>query len=222
MAQGGLGEVEGAEVLELGGIVVLGAETGDEQGVTVGHALVGEVVDGVDGRRAVQRTRPFDGVDVDGDERRLPVVSVDHVGHEPDGLRELEGAAGEQREPLQVVAVGLARRSVQVRTIEVPMVLEEVHGHVAARQPPEPHSGPGHAPPHRHVERAFEPLERVPVDPCVEGHHHPDVDAAQAERLGERPDDVAEAAGLRERRRLRGHEQDLERARRLRHPDHEA
>jgi hypothetical protein len=37
------------------------------------HALRGEVVNGVDGGASVQGLRPLDGVDVDRDERRLPV-----------------------------------------------------------------------------------------------------------------------------------------------------
>src|SRR5262249_53940928 len=82
VVEGGFGEVHRSEVLELPGMVVLAPEPGDEQRPLAPNALMGEVVNGVDARAGVQRLRPLDGVDEDGDERRLPVVRVDDVGDE--------------------------------------------------------------------------------------------------------------------------------------------
>ncbi len=112
-------------------MIVLGPEPGHEQRAAVEDALIGEVVDGVEARAAVQRLRPFDGVQVDGDERGLPVVGVHDVGKPGERLRELERAARQEREALEVVAVALRRRSIEVRPIEVVMVLEEVDRDVA-------------------------------------------------------------------------------------------
>ena len=210
VAQRRLHEVQRSEVLELGGVVVLSPQPGDEHGAAVGHALVGHVVDGEHGGGAVERPGPFHRVDVDGNQRRLPVVGVDHVRHEVDRLAELERAAREEGEALQVVRVALAGRAVEVRPIEVPVVLEEVDRDVAARQVAQPESGAGHAPPHGHPDGSLQPLQRVPVEAGVEGHDHADVDATPAQRPGQRAGDVGQAACLGERGGLRGDEEDLE------------
>ena len=90
-------------------VVVFLAEAGDEDAAAVEDALVGQVVDRVDGRRRVQRLHPLDGVDVDGDQRGLPVVAVDDVGVEAERLAQLQRPARQEREPLQVVGVALGR-----------------------------------------------------------------------------------------------------------------
>ena len=184
-----------------------------------GHPLVGEVVDREDGGRAVQRLRPLDGVHVDGHERRLPVVGVDDVGHEAERLAQLQRAAREEGEALQVVGVALARRAVEVRAIEVAVVLEEVDRHVAAGQPPEPHASARRRP--------------TTIGTCERARRAAPARSSDARRraasprarrcrgarsaLGSAPATSAEAAGLGERRALRGDEQDLEGPRGFRH-----
>ena len=155
----GLGEVERAEVLELARVVVLRPEAGDEHRAAVVHALIGEVVDGVDGGAAVQRLRPLDGVDVDRDERRLPVVRVDHVGNPAERLRQLERAPRQEGEALEVVRVGVGRGPVEVRAVEVAVMLEEVDRHLAAGQPAEADPRMRRPEPHRHRQDALERLE---------------------------------------------------------------
>jgi hypothetical protein len=208
VVEGGLHEVQRAEVLELAGVVVVLAEPGDEHRATVGDTLVGEVVDRVDGRGAVEGARPLHRVHVDRDERGLPVVGVDDVGQEVQRLRELERAAREEGEPLEVVLVLPAGRAIDVRAVEEAVVLEEVDGDVARRQPPQPHPGARRAPPHRDLDRAVQPLERVPVHPRVEGRHHAHVEAEAAQRLGERAHDVGQAARLGEGGHLGADDQD--------------
>ena len=70
-------------------------------------------------RRAVQRLHPLDGVDVDRHQRGLPVVAVDDVGDEAERLAQLQRAARQEREALQVVGVALGRRAVEIRAVEV-------------------------------------------------------------------------------------------------------
>ena len=153
VGQRGLGEVQGAEVLELVRVVVLRPEAGDEQGAAVGDPLVREVVDRVEAGRAVEGLRPLHGVDVHGDERRLPVVRVHDVGMPAERLAELERAAREEREALEVVGVRLRGGAVQVLPVVVVMVLEEVDGHVAPGEPAQAHAAVGGAPADRHGER---------------------------------------------------------------------
>ena len=141
-------------------------------------ALVGEVVDRIDGRRGVQRLHPLDGVDVDRHQRRLPVVAVDDVGEEAERLAQLQRSARQEREAFEVVGVALGRRTVEVGPVEVAVVLEAVERDVAARELADAHARARAAPPHRHGQEPVEHLEVVPRHARVERHHHAHVDAA--------------------------------------------
>ena len=190
---------------------MLGPEAGNEQRLAVVDALIGEVVDRVDSGAAVQRLCPLDGVDVDGPKRRLPVVGVDHVGDPGERLHELECAPRQEGEPLEVVRVRLGWRAVEVRTVEVAMMLEEVDRHLAGRQSAEADASVRHSEPHGHREDALQGLERLPWHAGVERHDDAHIESLTAERLREGPDHLPETAGLDERRAFGGDEEDFQR-----------
>ena len=73
----------------------------------------------------------LDRVEVDGDERRRPVVDVDDVGRPVEVLAELQGAAAEKGEADEVVGGEPAGRIVEVAAPEEAQVVEEVDGDVA-------------------------------------------------------------------------------------------
>ena len=211
-----LHQVHVAEVLELAGPKVLGAKAGDEHRARLEVALVREVVNRVDGGRTVQGARPFHGVDVRGHQRGLPVIRVNDVGDEAQRIAELQRRAREQREAFEVVRIRLARGTVQVRAIEQAVVLDEVDGDVAARQPPHSDTGARTAVIHGNVQHAVERFQVGPGHPRVKRHHDAHVDAATAERLREGARDIGEASGLSKRSDLGRNEQDLQRRHRRR------
>ena len=133
MHDGALHQVDVAVVFELTGVQVFPAEASDEHRPTLEVSLVGQVVDGEHRRRTVQRPRPLDRVQVGRRQRRLPVVRVNDVGDETQGLAQLQRSSRQQREPFQVVRIRLPRRPVQEGSIKEAVVFQEVHRHVAAR-----------------------------------------------------------------------------------------
>ena len=198
-------------MFQLARVVVLAPEAGDEHGVAVEDPLIGEIVDGVDRRRPVERLQPFHGVDVDGNEARLPIVAMNDVGEESQRLAELERAARQVGEPFEIVRITVTGWPVKVGAIEVAVVLEAVDGHVGLRQPAHADPAARRAPPHGDREQAVEHLEIVPGHAGVERHHHPYVHVQGAQRFRQRAHHVGETAGLRERRDLGGDEQNLQR-----------
>src|SRR6185436_16489323 len=101
--------------LELARMEMLATEPGDEHGARLVHSLIGQIVNREDRGRAMQRSAPFDRVDVYGQERRLPVVRMHDVGKEADRLTQLERCTAEEGEALQVVGVCVTRRAVEMR-----------------------------------------------------------------------------------------------------------
>ena len=130
-------------------------------------------------------------------------------GKKPSALHSSSDAARQEREALEVVGVALGRRTVEVRAVEVAVVLEAVDRDVAAGKLADAHARARAAPPHRHGHEAVEHLEVVPRHARVERHHDAHVDAQRAQRLGQRARDVGQPARLRERRALGGDEQNL-------------
>src|SRR5262245_24474827 len=178
------------------------------------YALMGQVVDGIDGGAPVPGLRPLHGVDVDGHERRLPVVRMDHVGYPAERFRQLEGAPRQEREALEVVRIGVWRRTVEVRTIEISVMLETVDGHLATGQPPESNARVRHPEPHGYRQHAVQALELVPRHAGIERHDDPHIAPQLVERLREGADHLPEAAGLRPRRTFRRDVEPFERRRR--------
>jgi hypothetical protein len=60
-------------------------------------------------------TLPVEGVEVDRDGRRVPVVGVDDIGLEAERRRQFQGRAAQQDEPAPVVPVPLAVAAVKAR-----------------------------------------------------------------------------------------------------------
>ena len=171
--------------------------------------LVGEVVDGEHARRPSERAVRFDRVEVDGDERRRPVVDVHHVGRPAEVLAELDRAATQEGEADQVVVRPRAGRVVEVAAAEEGEVVEEVDRHVALRDCRLRHARPRFAPAERDAERRGAALlHLVERDDVVARHDDARVAAERAERDGEGADDVAEAACLDEGCAFRGDEED--------------
>ncbi len=141
MGERRLGEVQGAEVFELSRVVVFVPESGSDQIGAVEDALIREVVNGIDARASVQWATPLDGVHVHRHERGLPIVRVHDVRDPTERGAELERAPRQKGEAVEVVRIVAAGRAVEIRTIEVLVVLEEVDRHLAPRQSAEPDTG---------------------------------------------------------------------------------
>ncbi len=222
--QRALEEVELAVELEAGGGEEVPPEPGHRHVVVPEHALVGEVVDGEQGREpAQQRVIAVERAQVDGQEPGLPVVGVDDLrGPADTGARGLErgqtlqGAAAEEHEALAVVPVVAVGGAVEIVAIVVVIVLQQVHRHAggAVRLDegplrdaiPEGDLQPRHDDPR---------IGRVGLDPAVLRHHDPHVVPQARQRARQRARHVREAAGLGEGRDLGGHHQD---AQAVRHP----
>ena len=183
---------------------MLAAEASDEHRPALEVALVGEVVNREHAGRAVQRLRPLDGIQVDGHQRGLPVVGVDDVGNEPERLAQLERAARQEREALEVVGIGLPGRAVEDTgdrrsgctrgsrsARRCPAVAP---GAPAARALPK-YIGTVSVP-----SRRSSALQRMP---WYSGITTRTSMPRRRKRLGQRPGDVGEPAGLAERARPR-------------------
>ena len=95
------------------------------QGVLAVAALVLDVVDGQRGADAAEAVLPHAVVlEVDGHQRRLPVVAVDHLRPEAQVGQHAHHGPGEEAEALSVIHV-----AVEVGTVEILLVVQEVPGH---------------------------------------------------------------------------------------------
>ena len=174
-----LDRVEPAEVFELPLVEVFRTEGRDEVRATVLVPLVGEIVDGVHGRGAVQRAGPLHGVHVHRHEGGVPVVGVHDVGYPVEDLGQFQRATRQEDEPLQVVAV-----AVQGRPVVVVVVLQQVHRDRGTGQLGAPHAGRSGAEVHRYPHRHVEPFGAVGRGALIERSHHPHVDTVVRQRLG--------------------------------------
>ncbi len=127
---------------------------------------------------------------------------MDDVGLHPEGLQGLQDAAGEEDEPLGVVRIVLpVGRLVEVGTVEVDGVLDEVDRHVAVESPLEKRSflrplSYGHL----QVDAEGFQAKALHIDRLVAGHDDGHLVAQGPQGLGQGARHVSQPAGLGKRR----------------------
>lgn len=167
--------------------------------------LVAEVVDGEDRARGAEQAIPrVQRLEVEGNQRGLPVVTVEDLRTPLHALAALQSRAREQGEA--EVLVGVVR--VEARAVEEHGAMDEVHRHLGPGQPRavcrEDERARVRA--DRNVRGPGERLEvvGVHVDRRVERREDADVVPGAVKVRGERGGDVREPAGLGEGRDLAG------------------
>ena len=165
----------------------------------VKQPVVAHVVNGKNHRYAGKlRIRLIAGAQQHRNQRALPIVAVDHLGH-PELFRQFYGCPRELREALGIVGIILSRHAVELIAIEILGVVDEEILHSAL--PPsvgdrrETQRGAhrhGHALDHDVLDR------HVPIT----GQHHGHVVSLRHQSLGQRFDYVGQAARLAERQTL--------------------
>jgi hypothetical protein len=171
-------------------------QTEDVHGLGADVPLVGDVVDGEDRGRAVERgVVPVERFEVHGQEPGMPVVGVEDVGPLAAAAEVLDGGTGEEREAEMVVAV-----AVEERPVEEGRVLHEDDTQPAAEGPPVEAGAAAHVV-HGDVDRSRELAGRE-RDLAVARDEDRDLVAGPGQGLGQRGGRVGQAAGLGEGRQL--------------------
>jgi hypothetical protein len=194
---------------------VAAVQAGEAERVRPGRALVVEVVDGENSARVAERIVPAQaGLEVQRQQRGVPVVAVQDVGPDVEQLaRADDGPAEEGVAQEKVIAIGTGR--VDLVALEEVVVGDEVHRHVRARERGAQEGGlggpvgPGDGDGGQHLVHvravALQPVPGLPV----EGHEDHDVVSECLQRFRQRGADVAQAAGLGDGRNLGGGEEDF-------------
>ena len=173
--------------------------------------LVGGVVDG-EHRAHLGEPRVFLGalLEEGGDDPGGPVVEVDEIGHLGLHAHPRHGALAEQAEAQVVVLVGGGALAVDLRPIADARPAEE-HHRDPRREPGLVDLGVDVLAPEvdLHLDEATREGVLGGVDAAVAEREDGDLVAERAEGLGERADDVPEAADLREGHDLRADEEDF-------------
>ena len=177
----------------------------ENQGAKTEHALRRQVVNGQGGRDLAVRIAVVDTVKHVGDQGRVPVVDVNHIGEEIQGGHHLEHGAAEVDRPRVVVP----EAEHPVAVVELRAV-DEIDDHLA-----EPAFEDGRrqlVAPQGHLEVGYDGSQAVApnVDLPIAGQDDAHVVAQAAQLLGQGGGHVRHAAELCERRQLRGRDQDLE------------
>ena len=122
-------------MLERVGRPVAHVQSGDAERFRPGIALIVEVVDRVDGARVAKVVAGAQsGMEIDRQQRRVPIVSVKNVGRDAEKTAAFDDGATEKRETLQVVVKAVDARRVNLFAIEVVVVGDEDQRNVASRQ----------------------------------------------------------------------------------------
>ena len=175
-------------------------------------ALVGDIVD------RKQRGHVFElrhaalfDLQVRRDEPRLPIVGVDHVELQAQLARRFDHGPGEKHEPLAIVAVIAAFLAIQLRPVVVVVLLDEIDRHLAVGQVALEQRSGDRPRADRQVQSNRQPLDRQPrrMDLPVGRHDHQRLvpEPGQLDRQGTA--DIGQSAGLGERDRFAGGNQDL-------------
>ena len=109
--------------------------------------LIIQVVDGVNGGCALEGGRSTQsGIEVDRQERSLPVVCVNDVELQAEVLGGGDDGAAEEGVPFEIVVEAIVASSVESAPIEVVIVRDEPDGDIASRKDaPEDLEAPGRA-----------------------------------------------------------------------------
>ena len=179
---------------------LLPAQVEPRQPVGGKHTLIREIVNREDARCAAQHgMRGVQRLQVDRRKPRLPVVRVDHRGRHAAPRGQLERRTHQHREAQGVVRVFRAVDAVQSLPIEQLRAVDEQRGgavpHPGFEEPDLPD-----VPAHRHREALD---ERPGGDSAVSRQRERHVPTEPRQRRRQRPEHVAQAAGLGERDRFR-------------------
>ena len=173
-------------------------------------SLIGQVVDGEDARRSMERRIvPVEGLQVDGHEARLPVVGVEDVRALAPAAEVFQAGAGEEGEAEPVVVVVVIAGAVEVGPVKERRVLDE-DDRDPVLQRPAVEARAARQRVHRDVHRAQE-LSGRERDGSVAGEEDGDAVTEAHERLRKRGGDVGKAARLGEGSHLGGRIRDVQR-----------
>ena len=131
-------------------------------------ALILDVMDGEDGFDGTEVILPYAVIlEVDGDQCGLPVVAVDHIGPELHMMEHAHNGPGEEGEALGVIVI-----AVEVRAVEVLLVIHEVPGHAVLLHGEQPAVAVAPAQVHEIVAHELKLIGKLVADAAVKGHHH--------------------------------------------------
>jgi len=186
------------------GAVVIPAAIQPEQLIHAVRAVAPLVLDVVDGehRADAPHLRPAGGhiLQIDGHQRRLPVVAVEHVGHPVEAGQQVDDRVAEEGEALAVV-----KFAVQPSPAEVFLVVHEIPRHA---QPLQREQAAVLVPPAQiHVDIPAERHLPPPLlpDPVIQRQDHRRLHAGACQRRGQAARHVCQTAGLAEGVRFAGH-----------------
>src|SRR3954465_12562673 len=104
------------------------------EAVRAGDALIVEIVDRVNRSRVSELAAAAkSGMEIDRQQRRMPVVRVDDVRRDAEALTTADDGAAEEREALDAIVVAVDARRVNLRTVKVVVIADEHERDVRAR-----------------------------------------------------------------------------------------
>ena len=174
-------------------------------GVLAVAALILDVVDGEHRPDAAHRLPPGTHVlEIDGHQRRLPVVAVEDVGHPVQTGQQVDDRLAEEGEALAVVELAVQRTAA-----EIVLVVHEVPRHAVLLQREQ--AAVLVAPAQVHIDIAAERhlLPPLLADLAVQRQDHRHLVAVPGQCRGQTARHIGKPPGLAEGERLTGHIQDL-------------